>query len=260
MGVGACSGAFAGLAGFVSGLGLWVGDLVGLWALFLACRLWALLPGLCWALVGACDFVGAWAFAVLVGACKGAFWRSAFAYGRLRALLLGLWALLLGFLVGFAGIVGVCGRLWVGALAALAGLAGLVAQHLWVGPFAGLLLLGFAGAVARLCGRCCWDCGAGLWALLLACGRLLALVRSWALLQCWACGRFCWACWRFCWAWRSSRLVGFLGLWVLVGAFLVGLWRPHAPTCAHMHLRCPARFFPLFPPGRSAHKRPHVSL
>ena len=66
----ACSGAFAGLAGFVSGLGLWVGDLVGLWALFLACGLWALLPGLCWALVGACDFVGAWAFAVLVGACK----------------------------------------------------------------------------------------------------------------------------------------------------------------------------------------------
>ena len=64
VGVGACTGAFAGLAGFVSGLGLWVGALVGLWALFLACRLWALLP------VGACDFVGALAFAVLVGACK----------------------------------------------------------------------------------------------------------------------------------------------------------------------------------------------
>ena len=30
VGVGACSGAFAGLAGFVNGLGLWVGDLVGL--------------------------------------------------------------------------------------------------------------------------------------------------------------------------------------------------------------------------------------
>ena len=45
VGVGACSGAFAGLAGFVSGLGLWVGDLVGLWALFLACRLWALCAG-----------------------------------------------------------------------------------------------------------------------------------------------------------------------------------------------------------------------
>ena len=86
----ACSGAFAGLSGLVSGLGLWVGDLVGLWALFLACRLWALLPGLCWALVGACDFVGAWAFAVLVGACKRP-------HGRMRALLGGcgecLWAL-----------------------------------------------------------------------------------------------------------------------------------------------------------------------
>ena len=70
VGVGACSGAFAGLVGFVSGLGLWVGDLMGLWALFLVCGLWALLPGLCWAFVGACDFVGAWAFAVLVGACK----------------------------------------------------------------------------------------------------------------------------------------------------------------------------------------------
>ena len=55
----------------------------------------------------------------------------------------------------------------MGALVALAGLAGLVAQHLWVGVFAGLLLLGFSGVVVRLCGRCCWDCGAGLCALLL---------------------------------------------------------------------------------------------
>ena len=131
----------------------------------------------------------------LVGLC----WASC---GRLWA----FWALLLGFLVGgFAGIVGVCGRLWVGALAGLAGLVGtcwrLVSQHLWVGAVAGLLLLGFAGAVAGIL--------AGL-------GALLGL---WVF---WACGF----------------------LWALL---LVGLWRPHAPTCAHMHLRSAARFFPLFP-------------
>ena len=217
VGVGACSGAFLWTAG--------LGDLVGLWALFLACGcLWALLPGLWWALVGAC--------ARFCWACRR-FWRSAFAYGRLWRS--GLWAFagLVGAWGAFAGLSGRrfcwdCGRVWavvggrscwaclwalVGAVAWACGrlwapllgfqvlFAGLVAQHLWVGAFAGLLLLGFAGAVAGIL--------AGL-------GALLGLWVSWA------CGF----------------------LWALL---LVGLWRPHAPTCAHMHLRSAARFFPLFP-------------
>ena len=189
-------GAFAGLAGWACGrLGLWaagLGALVGLWALFLGLRLWALfvgdfaglagLLGLCALLLGLSGLwgllLGLWALVRslgLVGACAG---LAAFAgHGRLCALAGGrfCWACgRVGAAVGgrllalLLGLVGACGRLggrfcW--------------AHHVWVGAFAGLLLLGLWALLLGLWG---WALGAfaGLWALVGACGRSWALLPS----------------------------------------------------------------------------------
>ena len=113
----------------------------------------------------------------------------------------------------------------------------------------------------------CWRCCLGLWALV---GALAGLPSAF----CWACGsalvggRFCWAalaglcgrcCWDSGWAWHSSRFVGFLGLWVLVGAFACGF---AAPTCADMRPHALAfcrSFFPVVPASRVAtHHHPEV--
>ena len=131
--------------------------------------------------------------------------------------------------------------------------------------------------------ECLWLCALllllGLWALLLglwflwlwlglagACGR-----------PCWASKRLCWAvgafaglstCGRFCWPALAGLVGAFAGI-VGLGAFagLVGLWRPRAPTCAHMHSHQPVLSPFFLPPGRfsthkcpSAHKRPHTRL
>ena len=119
------------------------------------------------------------------------------------------------------------------------------------------------------CGRFCWACGScgcglGLWALVgVLAGLLSGCAGLWALLLGSALvgGRFCWP--------ALAGLVGAFAGIVGLGAFagLVGLWRPRAPTCAHMHSRQPV-FSPVFlPPGRfsthkcpSAHKRPHTRL
>ena len=139
-------------------------------------------------LVGAC--AGLAAFAGLGRLCALAGGRFCWACGRVWAAVGGrLLALLLG-------LVGACGRLggrfcW--------------AHHVWVGAFAGL----------PACGRYCWDCGAGLWALLLACGRLLALAGALALLR-GLLGLL---------ALLGLVLVGAFAVWALLWALLLGLWR-----------------------------------
>ena len=93
-------GAFPGLrvlVGAFAGLVLGACGLAILWALGLLLGLWALVSAFAIAEpVGAC-----WACARFCWACRR-FWRSASAYGRLWALLLGLWW-------AFAGLVGACG-------------------------------------------------------------------------------------------------------------------------------------------------------
>ena len=169
----------------------------------------------------------------------------------LRALLLGLGACAFLLVGGFAGLVGVCGRLWAGAcwrcclgLLALVGacLGGrfLLGSALVGGRFCWPALAGLVGAFAGIVGLCfgrfCWLAGVclRLRALLIAglaglvgafaglVGALLGLVLVGAFAglvgACglsWGCGRFPSPCGRFCWACGLSR-----GLWAL----LLGLW------------------------------------
>ena len=147
----------------------------------------------------------------LVGACAG---LAAFAgLGRLCALAGGRFCWACGRVWAAVG-----GRLWVGACwRCCLGLLALVGA--WVGAFAGLSTCGWALLLACscwACGRYCWDCGAGLWALLLACGRLLALAG--------ALGRFCGDLLGLL-ALLGLVLVGAFAVWALLWALLLGLWR-----------------------------------